>query len=72
MTIGASRDLTASDTPNDRFNWLMVTTTAGDVTYDTEGGNSYTMTNVPVGVFIPVGKATNVQTSSTAVGFVVV
>ncbi len=68
---GATRDLAESNTPNDQFNWLMVTTTAGSVIIDQDGGNTTTLASVPVGVWIPTGKATNVQTGSTAVGLMV-
>lgn len=68
---GLSRDLAKSDTANDEFNRLMVTTTAGSVVYNTNGGNTYTVTVAPVGVWIPVGNATNVRVASTAVGLIV-
>lgn len=68
---GATRDLTLSDTPNSNFSWLMVTTTSGSVVIDQNGGNTVTLASVPVGVWLPVGNATNVQTSSTAVGIMV-
>lgn len=71
FNMGTAHDLAASDTDNDEFNWLMVTTT-GNVVYETKGGNSYTMTAVPVGVWMPCGDATNITTASTASGFIVV
>lgn len=70
--MGSARDLAQSDTANDKFNWLMVVTTAGSVDYDQEGGNNIVLTSVPTGVWIPVGKATNVNTASTAAGLIVV
>ena len=70
--LGSSRDLAQSDTANDEFNWLMVVTTAGSVVYNQAGGNEITLASVPVGVWIPVGNATNVKTTSTAVGIMVV
>lgn len=68
---GAARDLSKSDTANDRFSWVMVVTTAGSLIIDQEGGNSTTLASVPTGVWVPVGTATNIQTGSTAVGLVV-
>lgn len=68
---GATRDLSQSDTANDDFSWLMVVTTAGSVIVDQIGGNTTTLASVPVGVWLPVGRATNVRTASTAVGIVV-
>lgn len=69
---GAARDLAASDTKNDSgFSWILVTTTAGSVVVDQVGGNTTTLATVPLNVWIPVGNATNIQTSSTAVGFMV-
>ena len=69
---GATKDLAESDTPNAKFKWLMVTTTAGSVIVDQVGGDSTTLASVPVGVWIPVGNATNVKIASTAVGLMVV
>ena len=68
---GAARDLAQSNTPNDRFDWLMVVTTAGSVIVDQDGGNTNTLASVPVGVWIPMSNGTNVATASTAVGIVV-
>ncbi len=68
---GSARDLAESDTVNDQFNWLMVTTTAGSVVYGQVGGNEITLAAVPVGVWIPVGNATHVKIASTAVGLMV-
>lgn len=72
FNLGAARDLSKSDTPNDRFNWVLVVTTTGSLVFDQEGGNTTTLASVPVNVWIPVGNATNIQTSSTAVGLMVV
>lgn len=69
--IGTARDITQSDTPNDRFNMVMVTTTSGSLDFDQEGGNNIVLASVPVGVWIPVGTALNIRTSSTAVGLMV-
>lgn len=70
--MGATRDLAKSDTPNDVFNWVMVTTTSGSVIIDQDGGNSITLASVPAGVWVPVGNGTNIQTGSTAIGLMVV
>lgn len=69
--IGQARDLTKSDTPNDKFTWCLVTTTAGSLVVHSVGGNISTLASVPVGVWIPVGNAINIATSSTAVGLMV-
>lgn len=69
--VGQARDLSKSDTANDKFSWLMVTGSTGSVILDLVGGNEVTLAAVPVGVWIPVGNATNVTTSSTASGFMV-
>lgn len=69
--IGQARDLSKSDTPNDNFNWCIVTTTSGSLVVGSKGGNIITLANVPVGVWIPVGNATNITTASTAVGLMV-
>lgn len=69
--IGTARDITKSDTPNDRFNMVMVTTTSGSLNFDQEGGNNIVLASVPIGVWIPVGTATNIRTASTAVGLMV-
>ena len=68
---GAARDIALSDTPNDSFSWVLVTTTSGSLIIDQKGGNSTTLSSVPLGVWIPVGFATNIQTGSTAVGVMV-
>ena len=70
--MGSVKDLAKSDTDNALFNWVMVTTTTGSVIVDQEGGNSITLAAVPVGVWVPVGKGTNIKIASTAVGFMVV
>lgn len=71
MSIGTSRDLAKSDTPNDSFSWVLVTDTAGSIVYGQRGGNTTTITVAPVGVWMPVGNATHVTTGSTAEGIVV-
>lgn len=71
MQLTAARNLTKSDTPNDNFTWVLVTTTAGTLEIESEGGNIRTITNVPTGVFLYVGNATNVRTASTAAGLIV-
>lgn len=68
---GAARDATLSDVPNGSFNWAMVGTTAGSIIYNSTGGNQTTITNAPVGVWIPLGNATNIRTASTAIGIIV-
>lgn len=69
--ITAARDLAKSNTKNDNFSWLMVTTTAGSVIVGREGGNETTLANVPVGQWIPVGQGLYVTTASTAAGIMV-
>jgi len=71
MSIGASRNVVKSDTPNDKFDWVLVTTTAGSLVIGQEGGNEITLNDVPVGVWLPVGKAQYIATSSTASGLIV-
>lgn len=66
-----ARDLTPSDSVRTDFQWLMVTTTAGTVVMDTEGGDEITLAAMPVGVWTPVGRMSRVKTASTAVGFMV-
>lgn len=68
---GQARDLSKSDTANEKFNWIMVTGSTGSVILGLEGGNSVTLSSVPVGVWVPVGNATNVTTASTATGLMV-
>jgi len=72
FNMGSTKDLAKSDTPNAVFNWVMVTTTSGSVIIDQEGGNQITLAAVPVGVWVPTGKATNITIASTAVGLMVV
>ena len=72
INLGTTRDAVTSDTPNDQFNMVMVTTTSGSVSFDQEGGNTVVLTFVPVGVWVPVGNATNINTESTATGLMVV
>lgn len=71
MRIGTSRNISTSNTPNDRFSWVLVVTTAGSLVLDQEGGNEITLASVPVNVWMPVGKCTNIKTTSTAAGFIV-
>ena len=71
MNIGTAHEVVKSNTPNDTFTMLLVTTTVGTVHFDQIGGNDIELTDVPVGVWIPVGNAINVRTTSTAVGIVV-
>lgn len=68
---GAARDAVLSDAPNGNFNWVMVGGAAGTVIYNTTGGNTYTITSAPVGVWIPLGNATNIRTASTATNLIV-
>jgi hypothetical protein len=70
--MGSTKDLAKSDTPNAEFNWIMVTTTAGSLIVGKKGGNVTTLADVPVGIWVPVGDATNIETGSTAVGLMVV
>lgn len=65
---GITHDVVLSDTANDKFDWIMVTGTAGSVVVMHDGGNTTTLVAVPVGVWIPVSKGLNVTTASTAVG----
>lgn len=69
--ITSCRDLAKSDTPNARFEWLMVTNTQGTVILDTASEDQVTLTSVPVGIWIPTGTCTNVRVASTADGFMV-
>lgn len=69
--IGQARNLSKSDTPNDKFNWCLVTDSAGSLVIGSSGGNDVTLSNVPVGVWIPVGNATHILTTSTAIGLMV-
>lgn len=71
MSISQARPINKSNTPNDQFGWLLVTSTAGSVIFNVLGGNQVTLPSVPTGVWIPVGNATNIMTASTAVGFLV-
>jgi hypothetical protein len=71
INLGTTRDVVKSDTPNDTFTMVMVTTTSGSVDFDQEGGNNIVLTAVPVGVWVPVGNATNINTATTAVGIMV-
>lgn len=71
MRITTSRNITPSDVSTQHFGWVMVTDVAGSVVYENEGGNIITLANVPVGVWMPVGNAVKIRTSSTAVGFIV-
>mgnify|MGYP003663230672 FL=1 len=70
INLGTTRDVVKSDTPNDRFNMVMVTTT-GTLDFDQEGGNNIVLASVPSGVWVPVGNATNIRTASTATGVMV-
>lgn len=67
---GATRPLTPSDTPNAHFNWVLANTT-GSLVYDTAGGDTVTVSAIPAGVWLPVGNARNIRTTSTAGGFIV-
>lgn len=69
--IGTARDLTKSDSPNDRFTMIMITGSSGSLEFDQEGGNFIQLASVPMNVWVPVGNATNVRTSSTASGLMV-
>lgn len=69
--IGTAHNITKSNTPNDRFNMVMVTTTTGTLDVDQEGGNNVVITSVPVGIWIPIGNGINIRTASTAVGILV-
>lgn len=72
VNLGTTRDIVKSDTPNDQFNMVMVTTTSGSISYDQIGGNTIVLASVPVGIWVPVGNATNINTASTALGLMVV
>jgi len=71
INLGTTRDAVKSDAPNDKFTMVMVTTASGTIDVDQEGNNNIVLTNVPVGVWIPVGNATNVRIASTATGIMV-
>ena len=71
MNIGTTRDLAKSDTENDQFKWVMVTTTAGSLVVGHTGGLETTISVAPVGAWLPVGNAIYVKTTSTAVGLIV-
>jgi hypothetical protein len=71
MRITTSKNLAPSDSTTDDFGWFMVTDVAGSVVYEQRGGNTVTLANVPVGVWMPVGSAFRIRTASTAVGFIV-
>lgn len=70
--MGSTNDLAKSDTANAVFNWVMVVTSPGSLIIGKDGGNTVTLASVPVGVWVPVGNATNIETGSTAVGLIVV
>lgn len=72
MSARAARDLTASDTANEHFSWVMVTGTQGSLVVGHENGSTVTLSDVPVGVWVPVGDATHITTASTATGLMVV
>ena len=68
-----SRNFTPSDITPDNIQGFLITTTAGDVAIDYDGGNSAVLTAVPTGVWIPTGNAIRIKaTGTTAVGFLVV
>ena len=69
--IGKARNITKSDVKSDTFSWVLVTTTPGDVVILSAGGEVSTLTDVPVGVWVPVGNACSIMIASTAVGFIV-
>lgn len=69
--IKGARDLTPDDVVRTDFQWIMVTTTAGSVVMDAEGGDEITLAAMPVGVWTPVGRMQRIKTTSTAVGFMV-
>ena len=71
FTMGVTHDVSKSDTANDKFDWLMVTTTAGSVVVLHEGGNVTTLAAPPVGVWLPMTNGLAIKTASTAVGFMV-
>ena len=60
-----SRNFTPSNTTNDNFEMFMITTTAGNVAIDYEGGNSEILLAVPVGVWIPCGNAIRIKSTGT-------
>ena len=73
INMGTTHDFTPSDSTVDTFNMLIVTGATGDVVIDQQGGNEITLTAVPVGVWIPVGRAIRIKaTGTTATGFLVV
>mgnify|MGYP003626952111 FL=1 len=69
--LTAARDLAKSETVTTRFKWLLVTTTTGNVVMDMQGGDTITLSAVPVGTWMPVGNALRIRNASTAVGFIV-
>ena len=73
-SLGLSKDVTPSDTNViAEFNWFMITGTGGDVTVELAGGNTHTVSSVPVGVWMPCGNAVKIKATDTdAVGIIVV
>lgn len=71
INVGTAHNLIKSDVPNDRFTMVMVTGVSGTLEFDQEGGNVVALPSVPVGVWVPVGNATNVRIASTALGIMV-
>ena len=70
-TPKGAKSFTKSDTNGTtQYNWLMVTTTAGDVVLQ-NGSGSWTLSAVPVGVWIPCEPFLTVKDASTAAGFLV-
>ena len=70
--MGRSHDAVQSDTPNDHFNWILVTT-AGAVAILDVGGDTNVLADVPAATWIPVGDAVAVKsTGTTATGIMVV
>lgn len=68
----SARNITKSDTPGTRFTMVLVTTTPGTLVVEKEGGQVDTLQGIPTNVWIPVGNATNIRTTSTSDGYVVI
>ena len=69
--MGSATDVTKSDTPTDKFNWVLCTT-VGTILIEQEGGNVVTFAAPPTNVWIPCGKGTNIKIASTAAGMMTV
>ena len=60
-------DITIDDSTDEgrTFNWIMVTDVPGDVTYVSEGGKTYLISNCPINVWVPVGLAVRINDTNT-------